>query len=193
MLRQANTRHNIMNYMIRKPKSETFLGPYSLAEISSQLQAQTITEDYEAIASSGQSFTVLRHSDDWVRVSRLLSPGTTESGAGQPASPITSVERRYRDAYLVASAVAAIGAAVKIAGIILGLLIIMGGFLTGLQSGSIVLGLFGVLIGAVAAIIIFVLGVFVSAQAQILKATLDSAVHSSPFLTKDDMAKVMSL
>jgi hypothetical protein len=40
---------------------------------------------------------------------------------------------------------------------------------------------------------LFVLGVLVSAVGQILAATLDTAVTSSPFLTKDQMAQVMSL
>ena len=40
---------------------------------------------------------------------------------------------------------------------------------------------------------LYVLGILVSAQGQILKATLDSAVTNSPFLTEDQMAEVMSL
>ena len=39
----------------------------------------------------------------------------------------------------------------------------------------------------------FVLGVLVSAQGQILRATLDSAVNSSPFLTNDQRASIMKL
>lgn len=54
-------------------------------------------------------------------------------------------------------------------------------------------GLLGVLSAMVIAVPIFVLGVLVAAQGQILKATLDTAVHGSPFLEKEEMAKVMSL
>jgi hypothetical protein len=39
----------------------------------------------------------------------------------------------------------------------------------------------------------YLLGVLVSAQGQILKASLDSAVNGSPFLTNEQRAKIMSL
>jgi hypothetical protein len=39
----------------------------------------------------------------------------------------------------------------------------------------------------------YVLGILVSAQGQILKASLDNAVNGSPFLTNEHRAKVMSL
>src|ERR1039457_709752 len=81
MLGGTHTHIKTMNYMIRQPKSENYLGPYSLAEISSQLQSHTITDDYEAHESSGQSYTVLRHSDDWASRSRLFEQ--------MPPSPTT--------------------------------------------------------------------------------------------------------
>ena len=115
----------------------------------------------------------------------------TQQAVQEPSC--SSVESRYRDAYLVSSAVAAIGAAVKIIGVVLGLLILLAGVISGMQSSSVAVTFGGVLLGAVVAIPIFVLGVLVSAQAQVLKATLDTAVHSSPFLTKENMARVMSL
>ena len=42
-------------------------------------------------------------------------------------------------------------------------------------------------------ILLFVLGTLVAAQGQILKAALDSAVNSSPFLNDPDRAEIMSL
>ena len=51
----------------------------------------------------------------------------------------------------------------------------------------------GLVVGAVVAIPLFVLGVFVAAHGQVLKATLDEAVHTSPFLTDDERATTMSL
>ncbi len=38
-----------------------------------------------------------------------------------------------------------------------------------------------------------VLGVLVSAQGQILKAALDVAVQASPFLEKEEIARIISL
>jgi hypothetical protein len=42
-------------------------------------------------------------------------------------------------------------------------------------------------------ILLFVLGPLVAAQGQILKAALDSAGNSSPFLSDPDRAEIMSL
>jgi hypothetical protein len=100
---------------------------------------------------------------------------------------------RYRDAYLIAKATDAIGSSVKAVGIGLGALIAIGALIVGGQNehaAQFFMG--GLVLGAVVAIPLYVLGVLVSAHAQVLKATLDTAVHSSPFLTKEEMASVMS-
>ena len=55
------------------------------------------------------------------------------------------------------------------------------GLLVGLLSG---VGIF---------VVLFVLGVIVSAHGQLTKATLDGAVNGSPFLTSEQRAEVMSL
>ena len=51
----------------------------------------------------------------------------------------------------------------------------------------------GLLVGGVTFAFFFVLGVAVSAQGQLTRATLDSAVNSSPFLTNEERAEAMSL
>jgi hypothetical protein len=51
----------------------------------------------------------------------------------------------------------------------------------------------GFLLGLIVAALFFVVGIIVAAQGQLLKATLDTAVHSSPFLTDDLRAVIMSL
>ena len=101
--------------------------------------------------------------------------------------------RRYADAYVIANTVGMIGSIVKKIGIGLGLLVAVAGIGSGLANNSASLVFGGILCGVVVAVPIFVLGVLVSAQSQILKATLDTAVTNSPFLEKDDMARVMSL
>jgi len=101
---------------------------------------------------------------------------------------------RYADAYNVAQTVDDIGSIIKVIGVILGVITIVGGFIIAThQEGSLPLTFGGLLLGIVVGVPIFVLGVLVSAQAQILKATLDTAVHSSPFLTKEKMAEIISL
>ena len=51
----------------------------------------------------------------------------------------------------------------------------------------------GFLLGLIVAALFFVVGIIVAAQGQLLKATLDTALHSSPFLTDDLRASIMSL
>ena len=59
------------------------------------------------------------------------------------------------------------------------------------SAGVALLG--GVIFGGIWFGLFFVLGILVSAQGQILKATLDSAVNTSPFLTNDEKAKVIDI
>ena len=76
----------------------------------------------------------------------------------------------------------------KITGIVVGSAII----LLSLFAGS-AFGIFGLVFGAFVGGIIYLLGTLISAQGQILLAQADSAVHSSPFMTNEERAKVMSL
>jgi ABC-type antimicrobial peptide transport system permease subunit len=98
---------------------------------------------------------------------------------------------RYTDSYLVARTIAAFGATVKFIAFAIG----VGIFLVALIAGhqSVEYGVGGFILGAIVAIPIYILGILVSAQGQILKATLDTAVCSSPLLTKDEMRQIMSL
>ena len=101
---------------------------------------------------------------------------------------------RYHDAYLVARATDGIGGGVKIVGFILGAAIAFFGFAQGSANGGnnfLIVG--GIILAAVITVPFYVLGVLVSANAQALKASLDAAVHTSPFLTDADKASVMSL
>ena len=98
---------------------------------------------------------------------------------------------RYTDAYRVARTVTGFGATVKAVAVIIGLLIGFTALLAGSQSLLYTVG--GAILGIIVAVPIFILGVLVSAQGQILKATLDTAVNSSQLLTKDEMQQIMSL
>lgn len=146
----------------------------------------------------------------WTQVGVLIGVGSAGGSVGATApsqaqgaqepdaagSISASLWGRYRDAYLVARATAAIGGAVKGIGIGLGILIVLGavGLATqnqGAQSAAYLIG--GLLAAAVVGVPLYVLGILVAAQGQVLKATLDAAVHTSPFLEKQDMARIMSL
>ena len=79
-------------------------------------------------------------------------------------------------------------------GLCLGALIVIVAIIAATQSTSSGAEMFfsGLLLGIVVAIPIFILGVLVGAQAQVVMAALDTAVHTSPFLTNDDKERVMS-
>lgn len=97
------------------------------------------------------------------------------------------VQRRYVDGYRVANTVNAFGQVIKVGGCVLGLLIFIGVGDALKSPGG------GVLLGLIVAALFFVVGIIVAAQGQLLKATLDTAVNSSPFLTDDLRAVIMSL
>jgi len=140
---------------------------------------------------------------EWERVGILIgvesaisSEGSTSPSAVSGGSITTVLFRRYQDAYLVARATAAIGQTVKTIGIVLGIVVALGALIfasqtQGTESAGLLIG--GLLLGAIVGIPLYILGILVAAQGQVLKATLDAAVHTSPFLEKQDMAKIMSI
>jgi hypothetical protein len=185
-------------YTVAETPTTGYIGEMSFEDILLKLKTNEIKEDYVTTEfSAPYAELIKRKGVYWIKVSNLVSLlRQRESPTPKTADEqiFSRVGSRYRDAYLVASAVAAIGVAVKVIGIILGLLTMCAGLLAGIHdNGSPQFIIGGLLLGAIVAIPIFVLGVLVSAQAQVLKATLDTAVHSSPFLKKEDMARVMSL
>jgi hypothetical protein len=102
--------------------------------------------------------------------------------------------KRYTDAYLTARAITSVGATVKILANLLGGGIALVGIIAGMKSVGFIGGMIiGAVLGAILATPIYVLGILVSAQGQILKATLDTAVNSSQLLNKAEMRKIMSL
>jgi hypothetical protein len=131
---------------------------------------------------------------DWVTVGAVLQLPGPEGRPGTPGDVKAAASRRYQDAYLVARTTTGIGALVKVIGIALGVLILLALVIVGSQTDKVLQSFgAGLLAGAVVAVPLYVLGVLVSAVGQNLKATLDTAVHGSPFLMKEDMARIMSL
>lgn len=117
--------------------------------------------------------------------------------------------KRYWSAYLVARTTAGIGRAIKIFAFVSGITVTVIGLYVGQQDygspnpifqyGEFAVGpnhIFqfgGLVLGAVIVVPLYVLGVLVAARGQMLKASLDEAVHTSPFLTDEQRAAVMSL
>ena len=135
-----------------------------------------------------------------------LVPQLSEQN-GSGASPIPSsvskphrggkrsITSRYKDAYLTGRALTGLGALVKFVAVIVYVCVLLGGALAGARfSGSMVVGVIaGAVAGFIACIPIYTMGILVAAQGQILKATLDTAVNTSPLLNEDEMRQIMSL
>jgi hypothetical protein len=90
-----------------------------------------------------------------------------------------NVEARYQDAYRIAEGAIALGKIVKIVAVILGGLILMVGMV-----GSTGFGGVGVFLGSLIFAVMmagggYVAGVFIAAQGQMIRATLDIAVNTS--------------
>jgi hypothetical protein len=105
---------------------------------------------------------------------------------------------RYKDAYVVARVTNGFGGMIKAIGIVIAALLILIGFMivnggNGSRDPTSALGAITIICGIIAGIWFYIIGVLVSAQGQILKASLDGAVNSSPFLTNEHRAKIMSL
>lgn len=117
-----------------------------------------------------------------------------------------ALSNRYWDAYFVAKVTIGLGKTIKMIGFILATIILLGTFaFANLAAGQRGVGndFFGgvfivaLTIGGTYAFIVgfvfYVIGVIVSAQGQILTATLDNTVGNSPFLRDELKAKIMSL
>lgn len=91
------------------------------------------------------------------------------------------IEARYQDAYRIAEGAIALGKIVKIVAVVLGGLILLVGMAgaTGFGGISVFFGslIFAVMVAGGG----YVAGVFIAAQGQMIRATLDIAVNTSSF------------
>ena len=142
-----------------------------------------------------------------LKAERESNRGSQIPAYGSPSSAITSetppVMKRYTDAYRVAQVIVTVGTIIKVVGAVLSvftwlLVMSLGSFArmgggSGSDGASIVAFFLAVILGGFVFVLFYIFGVIVSANGQLLKANLDSAVHSSPFLSNEQMAQVMSL
>jgi hypothetical protein len=109
---------------------------------------------------------------------------------------VRALMSRYWDAYVVTQVTVGIGEVIKATAIGLAAIIILGALLLASQvSGGSAAVIFLLGLGAAAVVggLFYLLGLIVMAQGQILKASLDGAVNTSPFLENEHRAKIMSL
>lgn len=118
------------------------------------------------------------------------SDGVSDPLESSTRSPVV---RRYRDAYRVGAALVGLGNAIKVVGGILAGIIVLGSLASAnspFGGGAVVAGIF---LAAIVGVLFWVSGVTVAAQGEILRATLDTAVASSQFLTDTERADAMGL
>jgi hypothetical protein len=125
----------------------------------------------------------------------------------QPSAQAGSISGRYADAYLRANFQTGLGktiqtASLLIGGVVAGLALIFalselvpqpGMFGASSNTVGAAFGFFVATIAAAMTGIGWIFGALISAQGQLLKATLDSAVNTSPFLDDSERARMMSL
>ena len=109
--------------------------------------------------------------------------------------------KRYKDGYRIAGVIVGLGSILKIIGIVVAALAFLGGIVgftalpsvEGAGTMKTIMLLYGVF-GAIFSWLVFWLwGTVISAVGQLLKATLDGAVHTSPFLSDDQRAEAMGI
>ena len=175
------------------------LGPFTAEQLRSKFVSGEFPADKLIRLESSkdwQSFSTAFGIAPALAPSSQASENTGSMTAPQSNAVSGSVANRYRDAYVVARAMTTIGGSVKVAGIGLFLLLGLAGLVVANMEHGIMamgLGLGALLLGIIVGLPIYVLGILLSAQGQVLKSTLDTAVYSSPFLTDDQRIKVMSL
>ena len=109
-----------------------------------------------------------------------------------------AAKKRYLEAYFVANTITAVGKMIKTIGGISGFLLFIAITIAGASMGNtsdsaIVFGILGLIIGGIVGVVFYIWGILVAAHGENLKASLDHAVHTSPFLSDDEKAKTMTL
>jgi len=172
---------------------DDFVGAYNLRDIDASWFAKT-----EEASEWGPAWELLGLPRP-ASADAIKPPPAADAKAGS-TSVSEAVRRaatgRYRDAYRVATATVGIGLALKVLAIgLAGLCVIaaVAGISKSIaneltpSAGPLVIGL---LEAAAVGVPLYVLGILVSAVGQVLKATLDTAVHTSPFLDTNQKAQI---
>lgn len=104
---------------------------------------------------------------------------------------------RYKDAYMMAKVIVGAGTLIKGIGVVFGIItvlaVVVGGSNSSDRSGGGLIVIVGLLSAAIQVGFFYVIGTIVSSQGQILRATLDSAVNTSPHIDTAEKAEIMAL
>jgi hypothetical protein len=199
-------------YFVAKDKGGKLIGQMTVEEISRRFRAGELPGDYVATESYGPSYHELVSSGAtaWITVADLAAglsakkqsasapTYSQEVGSSSPQTPsrqLAAIMHRYGDAYLYARATVGIGNLIKGVGIASAILLFIVLFIAGAASKSnpVISLIVGAILGGIVGGFFYIWGILVSAVGQILKASLDGSVNTSPFLTNEHRAKIMSL
>lgn len=133
--------------------------------------------------------------------SSALSPQVVQTVAPQSSQPPTQswsldtigLKKRYQDAYRIAKTIVGFGSLIKRVAYALGVLAFLVGLRALARSNPVSQVVGAALFALLVTGFFYIIAVLVSARGQILQATLDTAIHSSPFLQNRDRAEIMSL
>jgi hypothetical protein len=101
------------------------------------------------------------------------------------------IQNRYSAAYRLARGLAFLGRVITWVGILLAIIIVVGGVIANRTVGSLAL-LISLVSAGLLMLITFGLGGFVAAQSQVMLALIDTAVNTSPLLSKSDVSRIIS-
>jgi hypothetical protein len=187
-------------YFVAKSPDGDYIGQLTLEDIDQRLSTRKLSSGYVATRSLGGNYDELMKSGTaiWVTLAELVANPAMPGSAVVPASgQVAVLMRRYNDSYIVARETNKFGGIIKVIAIALAVLIILVGFIfiSNNPSGNTAFTMIVLTIisGGITGLWFYIAGVIVAAQGQILKASLDSAVNNSPFLTNEQRANIMSL
>jgi hypothetical protein len=110
----------------------------------------------------------------------------------QVSQEVFALMKRYKDGYHVSTVIVTAGNAIKIlGGIVAGIIAVASIIAASQSSAAVAVG--GILVAIAYGLLFYLSGMLVGAQGQILKATLDTAVNTSPSLTEIQRARIMSI
>lgn len=185
------------SYYVRSPGSSHFHGPCTLEQLRADIAAGRIGSDASVLEATGQTSSQLRQSTDWMPISALdlVLPAGSAPGRRMPP-PKRALINRYRDAYRVGDAAVGFGTLLKAFGWLLGIITILGGIFLESQitgDGSPFVIIYALFVGIAQIVIFMFFGILVSAIGQILRSSLDTAVHTSPLLDDEQRTEAMSV
>lgn len=110
----------------------------------------------------------------------------------QPVISSSRIEKRYSTAYNIANSNEGTGSIYKALAFLVGVLVVVGAVMLSFNF-DLWISFFAAVVGIAIAINIYITGIQIMAQGQLVKATLDTAINTSPFLNDEQKATVMGL